>query len=202
MTHKTIAYMTPEDTNKLIQGRRSVFPKDYTGEYVADSAILQMLENANWAPTHRLTEPWRFIVYSGDGLKRLAEIQSEVYRQVTQADGTFREERYQNLKTKPLQSSHIILVYMKRDEKLSVPEIEEMGAVFCAVQNMYLTATAHGVGAYLSTGGVTYFEEARAAFGLAPSDRIIGFFHVGMPKHKDQPAKRTRIDSKFKWING
>ena len=64
-------------------------------------------------------------------------------------------------------SSHIIAVGMKRDEKKSVPEVEEIGAVFCAIQNMYLTATAYGVGAYLSTGGITYFEEAKEFFGLA-----------------------------------
>ena len=63
-------------------------------------------------------------------------------------------------------SSHIIAVGVKRDPKKSVPEIEEIGAVFCAIQNMYLTATAYGVGAYLSTGGITYFEEAKTFFGL------------------------------------
>ena len=192
--------MTPEDITILIRKRRSVFPKDYTGEQVDDSIVHQMLENANWAPTHKLTEPWRFIVYSGDGLKELAELQSEVYKKVTMADGTFREERYQNLKTKPLASSHIILIYMKRDEKMSVPEIEEMGAVFCAVQNMYLTAAAYGIGCYLSTGGVTYFHDTKEAFGLGSSDRIIGFLNIGTPKHHGQPAKRTPIAEKVTWV--
>jgi nitroreductase len=168
--------------NDLIKNRRSIFPKDYTDEHVNDDIIRQMLENANWAPTHKLTEPWRFIVYTGEGLKKLAQIQSAVYKKVTETDGSFKEERYQNLLSKPMQSSHIILIYMKRDEKKSVPEIEEAGAVFCAIQNMYLTATAYGVGCYLSTGGVTYFEESKVAFGLASEDRIIGFINVGVPK--------------------
>ena len=57
-----------EDVNRLILNRRSVFPKDYTGEKVNDAIVQQMLENANWAPTHKLTEPWRFTVFTGDGL--------------------------------------------------------------------------------------------------------------------------------------
>jgi len=194
--------MNTTEFNTLIQSRRSVFPKDYTGEKVDDAIIQQMLENANWAPTHKFTEPWRFIVYTGEGRKKLAELHASVYKQKTQADGTFKEERYQNLLTKPLDSSHIILIYMKRDEKKSVPEVEELGSVFCAVQNMYLTATAHGVGCYLSTGGVTYFEESKEAFGLSPEDKIIGFLHVGIIKSDFSPrARRNPIDEKVIWYS-
>jgi nitroreductase len=192
--------MTTIEFNSLIKSRRSIFPKDYSGEKVDDAIIQQMLENANWAPTHKFTEPWRFIVYTGEGLKKLAELQAAVYKQKTEKDGTFKEDRYQNLLIKPFESSHIILVYMKRDEKKSLPEIEEMGSVFCAVQNMYLTATAYGVGGYLSTGGVTFFEESNAAFGLSPEDRIVGFFHIGMPKNTNQVGRRNPVDTKVTWV--
>lgn len=185
--------------NHLIRSRRSVFPKDYTGEKVKRDVITQMLENARWAPSHKLTEPWRFVVFSGDGLKKLAEFQAGCYKEVTEKDGTFKVEKYQALLTKPMLSSHIIAVGMKRDEKKSVPEAEELGAVFCAVENMYLTATAYGVGAYLSTGGITYFEEAKAFFGLGKEDRLIGFFHVGVPK-STMDSKRKSLDEKVKWI--
>ena len=193
--------MDAEKINELIKSRRSVFPKDYTGEKVDDAIVRQMLENATWAPTHKLTEPWRFIVYSGEGRKALAKIQSEVYKKVTQSDGTFKEERYLNLQNKPMDSSHVVLVYMKRDEKKSVPEIEEMGAVFCAIQNMYLTTTAYGIGCYLSTGGVTYFEEAKSAFGLSENDKIIGFLQIGVLKHHNQVSKRSSHKEKVKWIS-
>ncbi|MCK6616877.1 MAG: nitroreductase [Cyclobacteriaceae bacterium] len=192
--------MNPEQANALIHTRRSVFPKDYSGVPVDDQVVLQVLENANCAPTHKLTEPWRFIVYSGEGRKKLAQLQAAVYKEVTHSDGTFKEERYQNLLSKPMESSHIILVYMKRDEKKSIPEIEEIGAVFCAIQNMYLTATAYGLGCYLSTGGITYFEEAKAAFGLGPADRIIGFFHLGLPKESPRPRHRNPVYDKVMWI--
>src|SRR5689334_23319275 len=116
--------MNPIDLNKLVRERRSVFPEQYTGETVDDSIVTQMLENANWAPTHKLTEPWRFVVYTGEGLKQLALLQAEFYKKVTQADNSFKEERYQNLQKKPMQSSHIIVVGMKRDPKKSLPEVE------------------------------------------------------------------------------
>ncbi len=183
-----------------MESRRSVFPKDYTGERVSEATVRKILENANLAPTHKLTEPWRFTVFTGNGLKRLSDFQSACYRDVTMKDGSFKEQRYESLKSKPFESSHIIAVGMKRDPHLSVPEIEEIGAVFCAIENMYLTAAAYGIGCYLSTGGITYFEEAKAFFGLGSQDKLIGFFHLGTPKTWPIGGKRKPLEEKLKWV--
>ncbi len=193
--------LNTETIDKVIEGRRSVYQQQYSGERVDDAIVRKILSNANWAPTHKLTEPWRFVVFTGDGLKKLASFQAELYKKVTTADSTFKEDRYQNLLTKPMLSSHIIAVGMKRDEKKSVPEIEEIGAVFCAIENMYLTATAYGVGCYLSTGGVTYFDEAKEFFGLGTEDRLIGFFNLGMPRIDVPSGKRKPIEDKVTWVN-
>lgn len=189
-----------EQLNELIRRRRSVFPEDYTGEKVDDTIIMQMLDNARWAPTHKKTEPWRFLVFTGDGIKSLAREQSDLYKSVTEADGTFKEANYQKLLNKPMLSSHVIVVIMKRDEKKSVPEIEEAGAVFCAIENMYLTACAYGVGCYLSTGGITYFAKARELFDLEDDDRVIGFFHVGMPKREYPSGRRRPLGEISRWV--
>jgi nitroreductase len=192
--------MEANKVNELMRNRRSVFQNQYSGEKVDDAIVKQMLENAIWAPTHKLTEPWRFVVYTGEGLKKLAILQSDLYKRLTTADGSYKEDRYQNLLTKPSLSSHIIVIGMKRDEKKSVPEVEEIGAVFCAVQNMYLTTTAYGVGGYLSTGGITYFEEAKELFGLEKDDKLLGFFHVGHIKNSLSEGRRRPLEEKTTWI--
>ncbi len=193
--------VNPEVLNEVIQKRRSVFQQQYSGESVPEDIIRQMLKNANWAPTHKFTEPWRFIVFTGNGLKILAEFQASLYKEVTTKDGSFKEERYQKLLTQPMLSSYIIAVCMKRDEKKSVPEVEEIGAVFCAVENMHLTAAAYGVGAYLSTGGITYFEEAKEFFGLRKDDKLLGFFHVGMATSAPPDGRRKPLEEKVKWVS-
>jgi len=192
--------ITPEAFNDLIKSRRSVFQQQYSGERVDDNIVQQMLENANWAPNHKMTEPWRFIVYTGNGIHQLAEAQAALYKKVTTEDGTYREDRYQSLLTKPLLSSHIVAVGMRRDEKKSVPEIEEIGAVYCAVQNIYLTATAYGIGCYLSSGGITYFDEARELFGLRADDRLLGFLHIGIPTGPLPEGKRRPVSEKVIWV--
>ena len=190
----------PSAIDKVIRSRRSVFPQFYTGEKVDDKIVQRMIENATWAPTHKLTQPWRFIVFTGDGLQKLAEAQAEVYKNVTIADGTFREDKHKSLLTKPMLSSHIIVVLMSRDEKKSVPEVEEIGAVFCAIENMYLTATAYGIGCYLSTGGVTYFDAAKEIFGISAEDKLIGFMHVGMPKSEIPDSRRKPASEIVQWV--
>ncbi len=192
--------INPEMVNEVIQNRRSTFQPQYSGERVDDAIIAQMLQNANCAPTHKLTEPWRFVVFTDGGLKKLADFQSALYKKIATADGSYRENRYQNLLTKPLLSSHIVAVCMKRDEEESIPIVEEIGAVFCAIENMYLTATAYGVGTYLSTGGITYFEEAKEFFGLTGEDKLLGFLHVGMPNNTLPERRRNPIEEKVKWV--
>lgn len=193
--------MNPQVLNDLIKNRRSIYPKNYTGERVDDAIVEQMLENANWAPTHKFTEPWRFTVFTKEGLKRLAEFQSDLYRKVSTAAGSFNEATFEKLAANPLKASHVVAIGMHRDESMRVPEIEEIEAVACAVQNMYLTATSYGVGCYWGSGGVTYMEEAKAFFGLSPQDRLLGFLYIGMPDPALAPkGLRKPISDKVAWV--
>ena len=189
--------ISPEQVNELIKNRRSTFPKQFAaGKRIDDSIIQQLLENANWAPSHKLTEPWRFTVFTGEGLKRLAQYQADMYKQ-TEADN-FKEDKYQKLLANPLLASHIISIGMKRNEK--VPEVEEIAAVSCAVQNMYLTASAYGIGCYWTTGGVTYYNDAKSFFGLYANDKLLGFFYVGEIEVPSAHGSRKPIDEKVNWV--
>ena len=189
--------ITPQQVNELIKNRRSTFPKQYAaGKKIDDEIINQLLENAHWAPTHKLTEPWQFTVFTGEGLKRFAQYQADMYKKM-EAD-SFKEDKHQKMLTNPLMASHIIAVGMKRNEK--VPEVEEIAAVSCAVQNMYLTAAAYGIGCYWTTGGVTYYEEAKSFFGLEENDKLLGFFYVGEIAVPSAAGTRTAVNEKVNWV--
>jgi nitroreductase len=191
-----------EELNRLIAERRSIYPKMYTGELVDDSIVKKMLENANWAPTHRFTEPWRFNVYKGDGIKKLAEFQAHLYKEKKTYEGVFDEAKHEKLLKKPLLCSHIISIGMKRDSKHSIPEMEEIAAVSMAVQNMYLTATAYKIGCYWGTGGITFYDEAKPFFGMGQEDQLMGFLYIGMPlEGLNLKGRRSSIESKTTWIN-
>lgn len=184
--------------NTIIRSRRSVKPEQYNTTPIAESIILEMLENARWAPTHARTEPWRFVVCTGDGLKRFAEYQAEQYKLHTPAE-SFNANKYDKLKTTPLKASHIILVGMKRQETEKLPIEEEIAAVACAVQNMLLTATANGIGAYWSTGGITYHQAMKNYMGLGEKDKALGMIYIGNYDIELPEGVRSGIEDKVRW---
>lgn len=192
--------MNPVALNKLIASRRSVFPAQFVpGKLVPDEIIRQILTNACWAPNHGQQEPWYFQVYTGGGLKKLAELQAALYKQT--AGAAFKESKYEKLLKNPLLASHIISIGMKRTLIKNIPEVEDLAAVACAVQNIYLSVAAYGLGGYWTTGGATYTEEAKSHFGLSGEDRLMGFFYIGYIAVPSPPAKRKPLEERVIWIN-
>lgn len=191
--------LQPAELNELIEKRRSVFPAQFDiNKKVPDEIIKQILINASWAPNHGKTEPWFFKVFTGDGLKTFADLQSNLYRE-TAAD-KFSEEKFNKLQRQPLMASHIISIGMKRTTTKNIPEIEDIEAVACAVQNMYLSVTAYGLGGYWTTGGITYIEKAKYLFGLDEQDKLLGFFYIGNVAVPSPVAKRKPIEEKVDWV--
>jgi nitroreductase len=189
----------PEWFNELARSRRSVFPDQFVpGKKAEDEIIRQVLINATWAPNHGQTEPWQFTVFTGEGLKKFATFQSELYKQTAGAE--FVEGKYKKLQQQPLTASHIIAIGMKRTTTKRIPEIEDIEAVACAVQNIYLSVTSYGLGGYWSTGGIAYLEEAKYFFGLTEQDKLLGFFYIGYIATPSAPAKRQPFEEKVKWV--
>jgi nitroreductase len=186
--------------NLLIHTRRSVYTNQFiSGKVIPEEIIRQLLENANWAPTHKNTEPWRFVIFSGDGLKRLAEFQAALYKK--NSGQRYKEEKFEKLLKTPSECSHVIALCMKRSLDVNIPEIEEIAAVACAVQNLYLSTCAYGLGGYWSTGGVTYDEEAKPFFNLGEMDKLMGFFYLGFVRLPSPKGLRRPIEDKIVWVN-
>ena len=187
----------PQQLNELIRTRRSVFTAQLDpSRIIPDDIVWQLLENANWAPNHKRTEPWRFIVFSGAGRQKLADFQAALYKQT--AGPKFSEGKYEKLQTNPANCSHIIALGLHRSA--SLPEIEEVEAVACAVQNLALSAHAYGLGGYWSSGGITYTEEAKAFFGLGPADKLLGFFQLGYVRAALPAGQRGPVQEKVQWV--
>ena len=192
----------PEYAQKLIKERRSIYTNLFSGEEVPELVIHEMIESARWAPTHKMTQPWRFAVFSGEGLKQLVEYQAEEYRRRADDAGNFNSDKYEKLSTKPLECSYVIAIGMHRDEAERIPEIEEVCSVACAVQNMWLTASAHRVGCYWSTGGITFYDNVGEFFGWNSLDRLLGFLYLGMPSISKWPeGRRASMEDKVTWFN-
>ena len=63
--------MINQEISKIIKLRQSVFPRHFNGKIIDNDIVLELLNNANTAPSHRMTQPWFFKVFSGKSKEKL-----------------------------------------------------------------------------------------------------------------------------------
>ena len=187
----------PEMINELIRKRRSIFSETYNDKPIPDAIIQQILENANWAPTHRLTEPWRFKVFRKQALERLSNYMADWYSNNTPPE-QYSAMKHKKTRRKPLQSSCVIAIIMQRDPEERVPEWEEIASLACAVQNMQLSCAAYDIGCYWSSP--KSMLEANTFLGLKPGERCFGLLYMGYHDMPELPGKRSPIGEKVEWL--
>lgn len=181
--------------------RRTIKPEDCTGEKISEQHIQQILETANWAPTHGYTEPWRFVVFADEGKQRFALDHADMYKKFTQADN-FKQVKYQKLLDRAKLTSHILAIICKKGNNPKIPFWEEMVATSCAVQNMQLTANSMNLAAYWNSGGMTSHPAMKSYLGFEEQDMVMGFLYLGVPvKDKEFVGRRiSSIDEKVNWV--
>ncbi|MFT7589862.1 MAG: nitroreductase [Limisphaerales bacterium] len=182
-----------------ITNRRSLKPEMMASKQIDDQIIKELLELANWAPNHALTQPWRFNVYCGKGREVLGSQLSSLYKKHS-SETEFKVLKFEKMQARPPKASHIISIGMKRMENEKLPEVEEIAAVACAVQNICLAAYSLGIGSYWGSGGMIYHPEFRTWLDLGEKDQVLGLLYLGYPLGDWPASSRTSIDSKVKWI--
>ena len=192
--------MTSSETiNHIITARRTIKPKMMANRDIPLDILQQMLENANWAPTHGMTEPWRFSVFMGAAREKLASFLAETYKAITPVE-IFKPNKYEGMRENAMLAPAVIAIGMKRQPSKKISELDEIQAVACAVQNMHLTATAHGLGGFWSTNIAAVSSEMAAYIGLDKEDRALGLFYVGYPKVDWPTGSRQPMEDKVRWV--
>ncbi|MFN0034063.1 MAG: nitroreductase [Saprospiraceae bacterium] len=184
--------------SELMRSRRAVFPKFYIPGKPIDRPILeQLLENANWAPTHKRTEPWRFRVFhSEQSRQRLSDYLSDFYKKNTPAE-QFSEEKMKGAGANPLRAGAVVAVVLRPDPAANLPEFEEIASVAMAVQNMWLSCAAIGLGSYWSSPRAAL--EGAEFLQLEEGERCLGLFFLAWHEMPEVPGKRGDVAEKTVW---
>jgi nitroreductase len=149
---------------RAIRTRRSV--GRVSQEPLPRELVEELIEAAACAPNHRLTNPWRFIVLTGDA----------------------RREVWERLERAP-----VVVACVVHPGEDPVEAREDRDAVAAAIENMLLAAHARGLGAMWRTGAAADDPQVLAALGLEDREAVVGFVYIGRPvapPPEDGPPRR------------
>jgi nitroreductase len=170
-------------TNLRIDAERPVDP----------ATITELCVLATWAPNHRLTEPWRFAVLTGDNRAELGA-RTAAYQASL---GETVEARLNKTRTKYTRSPVVLAVGCAYDEDPEV-HLENRDAVSACIQNLLLGATALGLASYWGSGLVNHAPAVKDLCGLAPEDEMLGMIYLGWPTSKMPSPGRSA--PRIRWL--
>ena len=186
------------DVTEAIRTRRSY--GRMTLEAPPREVIERVLDAAVCAPNHYHTEPWRFIVLTGDARTPLGLAQEAALRR-TLADPEAPEHQPALAKErgKPLRAPVVVVVAVEKSASPKAVWIEDVSATAAAVQNLLLAAHAEGLAAIWRTGETAYSAEVKEAMGLSPEAQVIGIVYLGYPDRAQPPAERAARAVPAEW---
>ncbi|MCM3757370.1 nitroreductase [Sporosarcina aquimarina] len=166
---------------KAIQERRTI--KQFKTDPIEEELLLELLNTASWAPNHGLREPWRFILFVGEGKQFLISKIAESARKPKDP-------------VKLMQVPAYLAVIIKEDERQRQLE-EDMLAAGTFVQNLQLAAWERGIGVKWLTDPYTFRPEFRTNIGLNSNEKLIGLLQIGYPDTIPEARPRTPIQDKL-----
>lgn len=188
------------DVLEAIEKRRSIKPEQMKTDPVPPPLMGKLLEAANWAPSHGMTEPWRFVVFTGAARGELAEAMMETMREDGDVPLGKDDPRRKKIADKCATAPVIIaIVCAPSTEKANVVEHEEIASTAMAVQNMHLVARSLGLGAFWSSGKKAFHPKMARFLSLEPPSRCLGFLFVGWPAVPWPEGIRRPIADKVRW---
>ncbi len=179
---------------EVIRTRRTV--REFSPQPVPRELIDQIVEAATWAPNHRHTEPWRFIVLEkdGDARKKVADAVYEwTWNNIKNPNPANRERSSADARDEVLLTPVLMLMYSVPGSNEEITE-ENFSATCCAAQNMQLMAHALGLAVGWSTGRLCKAEEVHQVLGVNPDWAVVGAFFIGFPTALPEAERQPLSD--------
>lgn len=165
---------------KIIRERRAV-KGHYNNSEVSEETVRKLLDDAIWAPTHGMRQPWRFIFVGADKLSSFAK----------NVAATYSEDLQQNREDYLNEPNAILVVIMEKPDVNKLWE-ENYGATAAMIQNFWLLAWEQQLGVVWKTNPHIHYPEVGKILGVKETEQIVGFIHLGyfdkMPLKKDRIA--------------
>ena len=174
------------DMIHLLETRRSVAPVALAGPGPTPAELERLLRLAARVPDHGKLVPWRFIVFQGEARERAGDILAAAFaarRRMTMA---------------PL----IIGVVSRAAPHMKIPEWEQELSAGAVCMNLLIGARAMGYAGSWLTNWFSYDRGVLARFGLAETERMAGFIHIGHAETSPEDRPRPPLDTIVTYFSG
>jgi nitroreductase len=156
----------------LVRRRRTNMRVD-PDRTVETALIAQLCELATWAPNHKLTEPWRFAVITGNARADLGRVAADFQA----ANGETNDAKLEKTRGKYLRTPVVVMVASAWAD--TGRREEDRDAVSAGIQNLLLAATAAGLNSYWGTGAVCMAPAVKELCGFPPSSDVLAAVYLG-----------------------
>ncbi len=181
----------------FLLSRRSRPAKTLTGPVPDRDTLITLLTAAARTPDHGKLEPWRFIVLEKAALARLASLVPVHGERLGEPEDRIAKSRAQFADA---ELAVAVICSPKPSEK--IPEIEQVysaGAVCLALLNAALAA---GWGANWLSGWPSHDRGfISEGLGLADTETVAGFIHLGTESSAPPERPRPDLDAITTWVS-
>jgi len=183
------------DVIEAIHGRHSI-PK-VKPDPIPREVIEKLLSAAVQAPNHHCIRPWRFVVLTGDGRKKLGDVMAASFFDLNPETPP---EGLDKTRALPLRAPLLIAIGVDKAVESNIIETENVSAASAAGMNLLLAAHALGLGVMWRTGKWANDPKVKEFLGFATDQTIVGFFYIGYPDMEPDQSARDGYEDRVSWV--
>ncbi len=178
-------------TLDLLTTRRSVPPPLLDGPGPDHAELQTILTAASRVPDHGKLAPWRFIVIAGEARERLGDVIAGTFA----ADNpNATPERLAQERGRLMHAPLAIAVVSRAGPHVKIPEWEQVLSAGAATMTLVIAANAAGFATSWLTEWFAYDRRVLDALGLAPTEKLAGFVHIGRAREVPSDRPRPALD--------
>ncbi|MDO4909223.1 MAG: 5,6-dimethylbenzimidazole synthase [Corynebacterium sp.] len=196
--------MTEVAALEAVIGRRRDVRAEFSGEKIPRADLMRILAAGHRAPSVGYSQPWDFIVVDDfEDLEAFAAHVGECREEFASCLDASRREVFNPIKIEGIREAGtgVVVTYSSKrggPRVLGRHTLDVMGemSVACAIENMWLMATAMGYG----MGWVSFFEEEflREFIGAPEDVRVLAWLCIGPVRELQEVPDLER----FGWRKG
>ena len=170
--------------------RRSVKPDRLVAPAPSGRELARILKIAARVPDHKKLVPWRFIIFDGAARVKFGDIIAKVCAEDERPSPS--PQRLETERRRFLRAPRVIAVIARLRAHRGVPDWAQSLSAGAAAYNLCLAVNALGYSTSWLTEWMAYNQKIHCALGLAETEKVAGFVHIGTAS--EPPAERDRPD--------